>query len=63
MTLEEIVQTAMRIQPMILEEDKRDGASLRYVDSLGHFIIEQPDGTIERYDHIFVPEMEKPCQN
>ena len=52
MTLQEMVETAIRNQPFILQEDMRRGAPLCYFKD-GVFVIKYPDGTIEHYD--------KPC--
>ncbi|MBR4424242.1 MAG: hypothetical protein IKS68_08450 [Mailhella sp.] len=62
MTMKELLETAMRMQPLILAEDKRDGASLRYVDEDGRFVVEHPDGAVEKFDHVVVPEAEAPCR-
>ncbi|WP_446424993.1 hypothetical protein [Mailhella sp.] len=57
LTLKEMVETAIRNQPFILQEDKRKGAPLCYCTKDGRFVIEYPDGTVETYDKPRLPEM------
>ncbi|MBO4316897.1 MAG: hypothetical protein J5855_01275 [Mailhella sp.] len=46
MSQEEIIDLVTRLQPVILAEDKRDGASLTYKDESGRIVTEKPDGSI-----------------
>ncbi len=62
MTMKELLETAVRMQPLMLAEDKRDGASLRYADEDGKFVIEHPDGAVEKFDHVVVPPEEVLCR-
>ncbi len=56
--LQEMVEIAIRNQPLILAEDQRQGAPLCYYEK-GVFIIKYPDGTIEKHDKPCLPKMRK----
>lgn len=55
LTLKELVETAIRNQPLILAEDQRQGAPLCYYEK-GVFIIKYPDGTVEKHDKPCLPK-------
>ncbi len=55
-TFKEMIEAAIRYQPMVLAEDQRQGAPLCYYEK-GVFIIKYPDGTLEKHDKPCLPKM------
>ena len=62
MTMEEMLETALRLQPIILAEDKRDGAPLSYRDEQGRLVTENPDGSVT-YEDLPSAEGHAECLN
>ena len=54
---EDMIGTAIRNQPLILQEDQRKGAPLCYFTTEGLFVIVYPDGRKETFDKPHLPEM------
>lgn len=47
LTLEELVQTAIENQHIVLENELQKGVPLNYIDGDGRYILHYPDGYIE----------------
>lgn len=47
LTLEELVQTAIENQHIVLENELQKGVPLNYIDGDGRYILYYPDGHIE----------------
>lgn len=47
LTLEELVQTAIENQHIVLENEQQKGVPLNYIDGNGRYILHYPDGHIE----------------
>lgn len=47
LTLEELVQTAIENQHIVLENELQKGVPLNYIDGDGRYILHYPDGHIE----------------
>lgn len=56
MTLEEMVETAIEIQPFILEMELKKGVPLNYFDENGQYVLRYPDGHIEKAELPRLPE-------
>lgn len=50
LTFEEIVQTAVENQHIILQKELEKGIPLNYFDQNGHYVLRYPDGHIEEAD-------------
>lgn len=47
MTLDELVQTAIENQPLILSQELKKGVPLNYFDENGQYVLHYPDGHVE----------------
>ena len=47
LTLDELVQTAIENQHIVLENELQKGVPLNYIDGDGRYILHYPDGHIE----------------
>lgn len=47
LTLDELVQTAIENQHIVLKSELQKGVPLNYLDEDGHYILHYPDGHIE----------------
>ena len=58
MTLEEMVETAIKNQPFILEMELQKGVPLNYFDENGQYVYRYPDGHIEKAE---LPKLPPEC--
>ena len=58
MTLEEMVETAIKNQPFILEMELQKGVPLNYFDENGQYVYRYPDGYIEKAE---LPKLPPEC--
>lgn len=61
-TLEEMVETAIKVQPFILEMELQKGVPLNYFDENGQYVLRYPDGHIEKAELPKVRAKDYKCQ-
>ena len=59
LNFKDMIETAIRNQPLILKEDQRKGAPLCYLTKEGQFVILYPDGRKDTFDKPCLPELRK----
>lgn len=48
LTIEELVEIAIKNQPIILQQELEKGVPLNYFDENGQYVLRYPDGHIEK---------------
>lgn len=62
LALEELVETAVENQHVILQKELEKGIPLNYIDQDGHYVLRYPDGHIEKTSLPVLENMEQRCQ-